>query len=129
MNAYRDDLNALYAATPAYNSMPAVLLRTSPPPRTNTPVNPTLESMAEFNAQQIGGVSYEFEYRLRHAKRYLHFRGAGKIADPAGIEPDVTLSPGSDQWGVVDLDGVSWLLYGQWYKVQRVEGCMELDDA
>ena len=123
INQYGTELNTLNTNTPGYNAIPCILLRTNEDWITNL-------AWPDYPSVQIGGIVQEFEYRIKHTKRYLHFKGSGgKIADVSGFEPDVTLTPGASGTGVIDLDGVTWLIYGQWYKVQRIEAAWELDNA
>jgi hypothetical protein len=113
LNAYSTSLAALYAASDAYNSNPALFLLIN-----------------ESEGSGVGGATYldhEAFFRLIHLRRYLHYKGAGVIQDPAGLADDVTLTEPSAGFGVVDLDSILWLTYGAAYNVS-VEGCIELDE-
>ena len=64
-----------------------------------------------------------------HIYRYLHFSSNGAIVDPTGTNPDVSISEDDTGQGVLDLDTVSWLAYGQLYKLTGISWCTEMSDA
>ena len=68
-------------------------------------------------------------WRLIHVYRYLHFGSTGTVMDPHGVYPDTTISESDTGQGVLDLDTVAWLAYGQQYRVDAVSWCMESPDA
>jgi hypothetical protein len=54
---------------------------------------------------QVSGTLFSFQ----HVHRWLHFNGTGEIVDP----------------GVYDLDKVSWLYYGGYYRVEGSDWAFE----
>lgn len=70
-----------------------------------------------------------------HKKRYLWFKSTGSIvdpvreADPAGLagEDDVGLTENFTNYGVYDLESVSWLTYGSIYYVTGVTAAYEYE--
>ncbi len=64
-----------------------------------------------------------------HVYRYLHFASNGALVDPTGVFPDVSISEDDTGQGVLDLDTVSWLAYGQLYKLTGISWCMEASSA
>ena len=66
---------------------------------------------------------------MRHIYRYLHFASNGAIVDPTGTYPDVSISEDDTGQGVLDLDTISWLAYGQLYRLTGISWCLEASDA
>lgn len=64
-------------------------------------------------------------FHLVHSQRYLHFSSVGAIEDIGGVFPDVSLSESDTGVGAVDLETVTWLVYGQLYRVSGVSACLE----
>lgn len=71
----------------------------------------------------------ESVFHFVHARRYLHFGSSGALVDVFGNYDDVSLSSGADGWGTLDLDTVSWLSYGTFYKVTGVSWAIEDGEA
>lgn len=78
----------------------------------------TLHYLAQ-GAYGPGAVFY-----LIHTQRYLHFKSTGKLGNVTNTE-ETGLSTGDAEFGVLDLDGVDWLAYGQLYKVTGCEMACE----
>lgn len=69
-------------------------------------------------------------YYFVHRHRWLIYRDAGRIEDPAGIGETVSLSAADDGgWTTYDLDQVDWLIPGKLYQVQAVVACTERPEA
>lgn len=60
-----------------------------------------------------------------HTHRYLHFGSVGTLQDISNTFPEVDLSEDDTGYGILDLDTISWLAYGQMYKVIDVSFCRE----
>ena len=102
MNKYKDGLDAIHAALGDYVLNPTVARRIDP----------------------VQG------YYFLHAKRWLLYRDAGRIEDPAGVGATVTLAAADDGgWTSYDLDQVDWLIPGKLYQVQAVIACLEDSEA
>jgi hypothetical protein len=106
------------------------------------PTAAKLNALADVIAEAyviLGDVGTEFPaegqwgsgqvWRMVHVYRYLHFSSSGAIVDPTGVNPDVSISEDDTGQGVLDLDTVSWLAYGQLYKLTGISWCMESSDA
>ena len=91
MNAYSTELTALHARI------------------LNTRIR-----MATPNQYGSGNI-----YRFVHRNRWLHFKSTGQIKNAAGTQ-QATLSPINDTYTSFDLQSLSWLAYGDLY---RVVGC------
>jgi hypothetical protein len=92
-----DDLNAIHAES-------GDVLRQSGSRQTYT---------TEASGQQIVK-----GHSLRHFFRYLIYSGTGTIEDPAGLGDDVSLSDSGTDTGIYDLDSVSWLYRGKFYRAE-----------
>lgn len=55
-------------------------------------------------------------YWFVHRQRWLHFKSTGTIENSSGSQTS-TLSPVNDTYTSLDTHTVSWLAYGQLYKV------------
>ena len=62
---------------------------------------------------------------LVHQACYLVFTSTGRIVDPAGVEDDVSISPGDKTYGSYDLATIQWLVYGKLYRVIGCSVCFE----
>ena len=56
------------------------------------------------------------EYYFFHQNRWLHYLSTGQIKSIDGTQ-QATLSPVGDTFTAFDLQSLSWLAYGQMYKV------------
>lgn len=98
LNLYKSGLDAIHDALGDYSLNPAVARRIDP----------------------VQG------YYFLHRHRWLLYRGAGRIEDPAGVGETVNLSEADDMgWTTYDLDNVEWLIPGKLYQVQAVIACLE----
>jgi hypothetical protein len=71
---------------------------------------------------QVSGTLFSFQ----HVHRWLHYNGTGEIVDASNILNTVSLSDPSDgNPGVYDLDKVSWLYYGGYYRVEGSDWAFE----
>jgi hypothetical protein len=61
-----------------------------------------------------------------HRFRWLSYGSSGEIIDPTGIGATVTLTEG-DGVNFYDLEGISWLTYGMYYRVEGVTWAQEYD--
>lgn len=65
-------------------------------------------------------------YYIVHRLRWLVYKGAGRIEDPAGVSETVSLSAADDGgYTSYDLDQIDWLVPGKIYQVQAVTACLE----
>ena len=64
-------------------------------------------------------------WQMMHVYRYLHFGSTGAIQDPTGVNDDVSISENDTGQGVVDLETIPWLAYGQRYAIDAVSWCKE----
>lgn len=100
INKYKDGLDATHALLGDARIHPAVQLN------------------------QAGDVI--LSYHLIHRHRWLIYRGAGNIDDPANVGEAVALSAADGGgWTSYDLAQVSWLTPGRLYEVEGVVGCFE----
>lgn len=61
-----------------------------------------------------------------HSRPLLIYVSTGVLSDPSGLNEDVTLSNEDGQYyNSYDLDTISWLNYGDLYKVVGCSVCME----
>lgn len=67
-------------------------------------------------------------WQMVHVYRYLHFGSSGSIIDPTGVNEAVSISENDTGQGVLDLDTIPWLAYGQRYKIDAVSWCKEDTD-
>ena len=65
------------------------------------------------------------DFWLVHQACYLVFTSTGRIVDPAGVEDDVSISPGDKTYGSYDLATIQWLVYGKLYRVIGCSVCFE----
>lgn len=114
MQKYSDSLNAIYALCG------------------DAPVNPAvLWSYEHFDATNFEGSFYTFVHR----HRYLWFKSTGAIvdpvreADPAGVagEDDTGLTENQTNYGIYDLESISWLTYGALYYVTGTSAAWEYE--
>ena len=81
---------------------------------------------APLNVATSGAYGPGAIFWLVHVHRYLHFKSTGKLNNAGGTQ-ETSLSTGDETYGVLDLDGVDWLIYGGLY---RVVGCeMACEDS
>ena len=72
-----------------------------------------------------GSGTYQY---MVHRYRWLAYDDNGVIADPTGVNADVTLSdPGSTDY--YDLDTISWMAPGTIYEIQDLDWCMEVEQV
>lgn len=84
----------------------------------------TLSGDAILNVPTQGAYAAGAVFFLIHTQRYLHFKSTGKLGNITNTE-ETGLSTGDAEFGVLDLDGVDWLAYGQLYKVTGCEMACE----
>lgn len=87
-----------------------------------TAINPAGEVSAEKNGYEDSAIS------MFHRFRWLAYTSTGILRDPSGLGADVALTDG-DAAGAnfYDLESVSWLTYGMYYKVIGITACQEFD--
>lgn len=66
----------------------------------------------------------EAQFVLLHTHRYLHFTSVGQIKALDGSNSQ-DINEDESGVGVLDLDTLDWLVYGQLYRVNGVQVCME----
>lgn len=66
----------------------------------------------------------ESRFVLLHTHRYLHFTSSGTISELTGANEEEINEDDSGQ-GVLDLDALDWLIYGELYLVTGVSVCIE----
>jgi hypothetical protein len=66
----------------------------------------------------------ESRFVLLHTYRYLHFTSSGTISELTGANEEEINEDDSGQ-GVLDLDTLDWLIYGELYLVTGVSVCIE----
>lgn len=66
----------------------------------------------------------EARFTLLHTHRYLHFTSVGQIMALDGSNAQ-DINEDESGVGVLDLDTLDWLVYGQLYQVNGVSVCME----
>lgn len=109
LNQIKDNINAAYAAlgTDAYNW--------------GAPVNPEHAYDGEL---KLEGSLLSFWHRFR----WLAYGSAGVLVDPSGDGDSVSLSdPEAGSLGFYDLESISWLAYGMYYRVEGVTWAQEYD--
>lgn len=102
INKYKDGIDAIHAALGDYG--------------------------VNWPAASRAGAHVQGFYFL-HSLRWLCYRGAGRIEDPAGVGETVTLSGDGVNWTSYDLDSIDWMVQGKLYQVQAVTSCMEDSEA
>ena len=65
------------------------------------------------------------QFWLIHTKPFLIYASTGVLSDPSGINEDVSLSNNGEPFNSYDLDTISWLSYGDLYKIVGCSVCME----
>lgn len=79
---------------------------------------------------EVGGWSEAQErvsesvYTLLHTHQYLHFVSNGQISELDGSN-ETDINEDESGQGVIDLDTLPWLVYGQLYTVTGVSVCIE----
>lgn len=66
----------------------------------------------------------EARFVLLHTFRYLHFTSSGTISELDGTN-ESDINEDDSGAGVLDLDTLDWLVYGQLYLVTGVSVCIE----
>ena len=64
-------------------------------------------------------------FHIWHTHRYLWFKSAGQIVSIDGANTVGLSEPTGGGTGMVDLDTLDWLQYGQLYTVSGVSACIE----
>ncbi len=82
---------------------------------------------AVLNIATSGAYAPGAVFMFVHVHRYLHFKSTGKLQNITNTE-ETGLSTGDSEYGVLDLDGVDWLIYGGLYKVTGCEMACEDSD-
>jgi hypothetical protein len=83
-----------------------------------------LGDLAGWSIAQIA--TSESRYVLLHTDRYLHFVSNGQISDLAGTVATIDdINEDDTGQGVLDLDTLDWLVYGELYLVTGVTVCVE----
>lgn len=67
-------------------------------------------------------------YWFVHRQRWLHFKSTGTIQNSTGTQ-HATLSPINDTYTSLDTHTISWLAYGQLYKVVGCDMACEDETA
>ena len=81
-----------------------------------------LGNFAEWSVAQRR--TSESVYTLQHVYRYLHFTSNGKIME-LNDSNEQDINEDETGRGVLDLESLDWLIYGQLYKVTGVSVCLE----
>lgn len=84
----------------------------------------TLSGDAVRNVATSGAYAPGAVFMFVHVQRYLHFKSTGKLQNITNTQ-ETGLSTGDETYGVLDLDGVDWLVYGGLYKVTGCEMACE----
>jgi len=93
-----------------------------------TALNDAHTALGNYGASPGACKASSSTFFLVHSQRYLHFSSTGNLEDITGVFPDVNLSESDTGVGVLDLDSVGWLVYGQLYMVTGVSACLEHEE-
>ncbi len=66
----------------------------------------------------------EAQFVLLHTHRFLHFTSVGELTALDGSNAQ-DINEDESGVGVLDLDTVAWLVYGELYRVNGVSVCIE----
>lgn len=107
-NTYVDALNDLHGRAGDVRRFPLVLL----------------------NREMLPGAdSDNCGYTFRHRKRYLWYRSSGSVVSIDGTQSVSLSNTNSNGVNVYDLDSITWLAYGDIFRVQGVTWTLENDTS
>lgn len=89
-----------------------------------------INSLATYTGGSVAVYAYntdpeEIARDFQHVHRWLHYEGSGDIVDTTGVGDSVSLSTEGSTVGVYDLDSVSWLYYGAYYRIEGIDWAAE----